>query len=113
MNRLIKYPFAMKYSKLKRLAAAALLAAAPAVSRAQIATADQILSEVNTKIKNTGAKTADVVAGAIGVAALFLILIAFIESNKSQNNSKDALIRIGVTLLVCAVAIEIIKAVAF
>ena len=103
----------MKSNKLKKLAAAALLAAAPVVSRAQITTADQILSEVNTKIKSTGAKTADVVAGAIGIAALFLLFIAFVNSNKSQNNSKDALLNIGVTLLVCAVAIEIIKAVAF
>ncbi len=100
----------MKSIRFKKLSAAAVAAAAPALAWAQKKTASGMLSEMETTISGLGEKVLNVVSIVIGIAAAVLLIMIFIESNKAQSNSKDALIRLFAVMIVSFVALELIKA---
>lgn len=100
----------MKSNRLKRLSAAALAAAAPAIARAQSNSVSSMLNTMNTEAKSLGQQIVNVVSVVIGIAAAVLLIMIFIESNKAQSNSKDSLIRLFAVMIVSFVALELIKA---
>lgn len=102
----------MKHLRFKKIAAAALLAAAPVAAWAQ-KDASQFLQQAESKLQSYGNIVATVVQIIIGLAAIVSCVMIFIESNKGQNGSKDKFITLAITLVVAFFLIEIVKAFVF
>lgn len=90
-------------------AAAAALTASILPSAARIGSTDSFLKAAEDKISGLGANSIDIIAMIIGlVAAVYLIMI-FIESLKTQSQSKDSLVRWFGILTICLIALELLN----
>ena len=97
----------------RKLLAAAAALALPAVSAsAKLGSTESFLKEIDDKILNLAGDVVNIAGYIIGAAALLLIMI-FIESNKPQSQSKDALVRWFAILIISFVALELLNAFVF
>lgn len=78
----------------RKLLAAAAALALPAVSAsAKLGSTESFLKEIDDKILNLAGDVVNIAGYIIGLAAALLLIMIFIESNKPQSQSKDALVR--------------------
>lgn len=96
---------------LVRKAAAALTAVAASLvpAAAKVGTTESFLKEIEDKLTTIGTNALDIVAVLIGLAAGVFLVMIFIESNKQQSQSKDALVRWFSVLILCLIAVELIN----
>lgn len=95
---------------IRKGAAALTAAAAPLVpAAAKVGTTESFLKEIEDKLTTIGTNALDIVAVLIGLAAGVFLVMIFIESNKQQSQSKDALVRWFSVLILCLIAVELIN----
>ena len=98
----------------RKLLAAAAALALPAVSAsAKLGSTESFLKEIDDKILNLAGDVVNIAGYIIGLAAAVLLVMIFIESNKTQSQSKDALARWFAVLIISFVALELLNAFVF
>ena len=103
----------MKATARRTVATAVALDAAIVPASARVGTTESFLKEIEDKLSTLGTNALDIVAILIGLAAGVFLVMIFIESNKPQSQSKDALVRWFSVLILCLVAVELINAFIF
>ena len=100
----------MNLSRYRKAFAAALAAALPAIAQAQSSvSANSLLDNTKTLLTGIGDTVVTIVQIVIGLAAAVLLVMIFIEGNKSQSNSKDRLITLFVFLVISFIALQLIS----
>ena len=98
----------------RKLLAAAAALALPAVSAsAKLGSTESFLKEIDDKILNLAGDVVNIAGYIIGLAAALLLIMIFIESNKPQSQSKDALVRWFAILIISFVALELLNSFVF
>ena len=99
----------MKDNIRKICAAAGTLATCIVPAAAKVGSTESFLKDIEDKLTTIGANALDIVAILIGLAAGVFLVMVFIESNKQQSQSKDALVRWFSVLILCLIAVELIN----
>lgn len=90
-------------------AAAAPLTAGILPAAARIGSTDSFLKATQDKISSLGANGFDIIVMIIGLAAAVYLIIIYIQSQKTQSQSKDALVGWFCILIMCLVALELLN----
>lgn len=99
----------MKNLTRRTCAAAAALTAGILPAAARIGSTDSFLKAAQDKISGLGANGFDIIAMIIGLAAAVYLIMIFIESQKTQSQSKDSLVRWFCILIMCLIALELLN----
>lgn len=98
----------------RKLTAAAAALALPAVSvHAKLGSTESFLKEMDDKLLNIADTVVSIAGIAIGLAAAVILIMIFIESNKTQSQSKDSLVRWFAILIISFVALELLNSFVF
>ena len=98
----------------RKLLAAAAALALPAVSaHAKLGSTESFLKEIDDKLLNIAETVVSIAGIAIGLAAAVILIMIFIESNKTQSQSKDSLVRWFAILIISFVALELLNSFVF
>lgn len=98
----------------RKLLAAATALALPAVSaHAKLGSTESFLKEMDDKLLNIADTVVEVSGIVIGLAAAVILIMIFIESNKTQSQSKDSLLRWFAILIISFVALELLNSFVF
>ena len=98
----------------RKLMAAAAALALPAVSaHAKLGSTESFLKEMDDKLLNIADTVVDIAGVVIGLAAAVVLIMIFIESNKTQSQSKDSLVRWFAILIISFVALELLNSFVF
>lgn len=94
--------------------AAATALALPAVSaHAKLGSTESFLKEIDDKLLNIADTVVSIAGIFIGLAAAVILIMIFIESNKTQSQSKDSLVRWFAILIISFVALELLNSFVF
>ena len=90
-------------------AAVAALTAGILPAAARIGSTDSFLKAAEDKISGLGANGFDIIAMIIGLAAAVYLIMICIESQKTQSQSKDYMVRWFCILIMCLIALELLN----
>lgn len=95
------------------MAAAAALALPAVSAHAKLGSTESFLKEMDDKLLNIADTVVSIAGIAIGLAAAVILIMIFIESNKTQSQSKDSLVRWFAILIISFVALELLNSFVF
>ena len=95
------------------MAAAAALALPAMSAHAKLGSTESFLKEMDDKLLNIADTVVDIAGVVIGLAAAVVLIMIFIESNKTQSQSKDSLVRWFAILIISFVALELLNSFVF
>ena len=95
------------------MAAAAALALPAVSANAKLGSTESFLKEMDDKLLNIADTVVSIAGIAIGLAAAVILIMIFIESNKTQSQSKDSLVRWFAILIISFVALELLNSFVF
>ena len=95
------------------MAAAAALALPAVSAHAKLGSTESFLKEMDDKLLNIADTVVDIAGVVIGLAAAVVLIMIFIESNKTQSQSKDSLVRWFAILIISFVALELLNSIVF
>ena len=95
------------------MAAAAALALPAVSAHAKLGSTESFLKEMDDKLLTIADTVVDIAGVVIGLAAAVVLIMIFIESNKTQSQSKDSLVRWFAILIISFVALELLNSFVF